>query len=425
MRIAYYANAMILLESQHTRILCDPWVTFDRQSTSGLYTFPELKMSREQVSGIAPDYIYISHTHADHFDPTTLRLFPLTTPILIAKYAHNFTERNIRALGFTDVRVVDGETGQPLNGDDWCWIEPNKLYPEVDSLLIARLDGMTALNLNDNPFSLEQCEQLAEKYAPIQLACVPFCFQGPYPAFYENLTCEERRAESERKKIRNYEIMTRFVEVLNPKYVFPFAAGALYGGPRARLYPYYGVGTCSEALNYARKRTDFVPLLLSQYCSFDFQGNKLAGTYSEVGYENQLEYIEAIATTPSMFDKGGRFWIAESERIDLTKLLKRAREKQLVWQRKRNYNSDGAFLLDVGEPTLYRFCLADDSVSRIKESDISDGVYEIFRLPYSLLIGILTGHYNWSNVKTQHVSFYRKPNIFNPDLHILMSYLQL
>lgn len=425
MRITYYANAMILLESRQSRILCDPWVTFTRQSTSGLYTFPELKMSQEQVASIAPDFIYLSHTHADHFDPTTLRLFSTDTPILIAKYAHNFTERNVRALGFTDVRVIDGDKGQPLNGDDWCWIEPNGLYPEVDSLLVARLDGMTVLNLNDNPFSQAQCEQLAQKYAPIHLACVPFCFQGPYPAFYENLTNEERVAEAERKKFRNYEVMTQFVEVLRPEYVFPFAAGALYGGPRARLYPYYGVGTCSEALAYARKRIDFEPLFLSQHCSYDFQKNEYAGTYCETGYEDQLEYIEAIANTPSMFDKGGRFWIAESERIDLTKLLKRAREKQLAWQKRRNYISNSALFLDVGEPSLYRLCLADEMVTRVKEAEIVDDVYEIFRLPYSLLIGILTGHYNWSNVKTQHVSFYRKPNIFNPDLHILMSYLQL
>lgn len=425
MRITYYANAMILLESQYSRILCDPWVTFDRYSTSGLYTFPELQMTPDQVAAIQPNFIYISHTHADHFDPTTLKIFPSNTPILVAQYAHNFTERNIRALGFTDVRVIDGENGQALNGGDWCWIEPNGLYPEVDSLLIARLDGEIAINLNDNPFAQAQCERLAKKYAPIELACVPFCFQGPYPAFYENLNYEERTVEAEKKKKRNYEVMTQFTEVLQPKYVFPFAAGALYGGPRARLYPYYGVGTCREALDYARQRVDFKPLLLSQYCSYDFQTHQYSGTYHEVGYQDQLEYIEAIANTPSMFDQDGRFWIAPSERIDLTRLLKRAREKQMVWQEKRNMVSSSAIFLDVGETTLYRLCLADDLVTRVQEQEISDEVYEIFRLPYSLLIGILTGHYNWSNVKTQHISFYRKPNIFNPDLHILMSYLQL
>ena len=70
-------------------------------------------------------------------------------------------------------------------------------------------------------------------------------------------------------------------------------------------------------------------------------------------------------------------------------------------------------------------CLADNSVEKIEENKIADLSYEIFRMPYSLLIGFLTRHYNYSNLKTQFVNFYRKPDIFNPDLHILMSHLHL
>ena len=425
MRITYYANAMILLEGRKSRILCDPWVTFDRVSMSGLYTFPELCMTPEQVTAIKPDFIYISHTHEDHFDPITLALFPTDTPILIANYALNFTERNVRALGFTDVRVVDAGKGAALNGDDWCWIEPNGAYPEVDSLMVARLDDMIVANLNDNPYDQAQCEALARRFPGLDLACVPFSFQGPYPAFYENLSPEERKTEAEKKRHRNYDVMVQFAQTLKPKWLFPFAAGAMYGGPKARLFPYYGVGTCSEAVAYARQKLSFEPLLLSQHCSYDFDTGKFTGDYKEVSYADQIEYIEDIATKPSLFDEGGRFWIAPSERIDLSRLLQRARQKQFGYQKRRNYMSNGVFLLDVGGEYLYRFPLADETVSRVREADINDDVYEIFRIPYSLLIGVLTGHYNWSNIKTQYVSFYRKPNAFNPDLHILMSYLQV
>jgi len=425
MRITYFANAMIMLEGKQSRVLCDPWVTFDRQSSSGLFTFPELRMSREEVAALAPHFIYISHTHADHFDPTTLALFPSSTPILIAKYAHNFTERNVRALGFTDVRVVDPINGQALNGEDWCWIEPNAVYPEVDSLLVVRIDGRLAANLNDNPFDQRQCEGLARRFGQMDLACVPFSFQGPYPAFYENLSEQERATEAEKKKLHNFETMTRFAETLKARRFFPFAAGALYAGAKARLFPYYGVGTCSEAIAYAQHRVKIESLLLSQRCSYNFASGEYNGTYRETTYTDQLEYIEAVAGTPSIFDAGGRFWVAPSERIDLTKLLQRARQRQIAWQKRRQYVSDSAFFLDVGETSLYRLNFADETVTRVIETEIRDPVYEIFRIPYSLLIGSLTGHYNWSNIKTQHISFYRKPNVFNPDLHILMSYLQL
>lgn len=425
MRITYFGNAMMMLESKASKVLSDPWVTFDRESTSGLYNFPELKMSREDVAALAPDFIYISHTHADHFDEVTLKLFPSSTPILIADYVHNFTERNLKAIGFTDVRVVNGTEGQPLHGDDWCWIEPNGIYPEIDSLFIGRFDGETVINLNDNVFDGEQCERLESRFAPINLLCVPFSYQGPYPAFYENLTEQERAAEAEQKKMRNYEITTRFTEILKPKRLFPFAAGAMYGGDKARLYPYYGVGTCTEAVNYASRRASFEPLILSQCSSYDFQSGEYQGLADEENYIDHLDYIEAIAQKKSIFVEDGQFWIAPSERMDLTRLLQRARVRQLVWQTRRGYVSDGVFYLDVGEPLIYRFSLCDDKVTRVVEHEIADDVFEIFRLPYSLLVGVLTGHYNWSNIKTQYVSFYRKPNVFNPDLHILMSYLQV
>lgn len=425
MRITYFANAMILLESGSSRVLCDPWVTFDRRSDSGLYNFPELPMTRAEVAALNPDFIYISHTHKDHFDRITLSLFQKSTPILIARFADNFTYRSVESLGFADIRVADPAGGLALNGDDRCWIEPNGTYGEVDSIFTARLGGELVVNLNDNVFDPVQCRSLKERFGQIDLACVPFSYQGPYPAFYENLTPEERATEAQKKRERNYRVMVDFAAALRPKRLFPFAAGALYGGPRARLYPYYGVGTCSEAVAFARHRVEFEPILLSQRCSYDSATGTVSGEYREIGYADQIDYIDAIAATPSLYDPGGLFWIAESERIDLTRLFEQARRRQMEWQRRRNYTSTAVYYVDTGQGPLYRFELANESVTRRRESEIDDPVYEIFRVPYGLMVGLLTRHYNWSNVKTQHIGFFRAPNVFNPDLHILMSYLQV
>ena len=102
-----------------------------------------------------------------------------------------------------------------------------------------------------------------------------------------------------------------------------------------------------------------------------------------------------------------------------------ARQRQNDWQKRKNIESDSVFFIDVGQSDLYRLTLSDNSVTRVAENMIEDEAYEIFRMPYSLLVALLTRHYNFSNVKTQHMTFFRKPNIFNPDLHILMSFLQL
>ena len=426
MKITYFVNAMLYFYGENTSVLCDPWVTFNRHSSSGLYNFPECTLSPDEVRTLKPDFLYITHTHADHFDPITLALFDKNTPVLVARYENNFTERNMRALGFTDIRIVDPVNGAALNGNDHCWIEVNAVYPDVDSLGVFRIDGQTVLNANDNPYSQAQCSSLHQRFGGVDLACVPFAFQGPYPAFYDNLTKEEKLTISNEKKERNYAILHQFCETLAPKRFFPFAAGAVYGGAKALDHPYYGVGSADEAIDYVRQRgiTQEAVLMTSRN-TYDLMTQTCDGTYVPESHAAAQDYLEDIAKRPSMFDEGQAFWIDPQFRVDLSPVLEQARLRQYEWQTRRKIVSDWAFYLDIGEDLLYRLSLADTSVSRVREADIADDRYEIFRMPYALLVGLLTRHFNYSNVKTQHMRFYRRPNEFNADLHILMSFLQV
>jgi hypothetical protein len=217
-----------------------------------------------------------------------------------------------------------------------------------------------------------------------------------------------------------------FVDELKPRYLFPFAGGAVYGGAKARLNPYYGVGTAEGFLKFAAGRLNGAkPVLLSEGVSFDLAAEEVIGDWVERTYNSEHDYIEEVAHQSGPFDEGGVFWVAPSERIDLTKMLTQARQKQATWQQRWQMKSEATYFIDAGEAKLYRLSLKDAQVTRVAEKDIEDPAYEIFRVPYSLLIGLLTGHYNWSNVKTQHVWFYRKPNVFDAELHVLMSYLQV
>ena len=69
----------LFLKGCKSSILFDPWITFDRFSYNNQYNFPESKFTKEEIKSINPDFIYISHTHADHYDPSTLELFKKKT----------------------------------------------------------------------------------------------------------------------------------------------------------------------------------------------------------------------------------------------------------------------------------------------------------------------------------------------------------
>jgi hypothetical protein len=425
MKLTYFVNAMILMEGRSSKVLCDPWITFDDKSSSGLFNFPRSKMTRADIAALKPDYIYITHTHADHFDPETLSLFSKDTPVIVAPFENNFTARNVRKIGFHDVRIAHPTDGLALNGNDHCWIEVSATYPEVDSLGVFRIDDQFILNANDNPFDEAQCASIAARFGRIDLCCVPFGFQGPYPAFYENLATAEKAHEANERKLANYRQLSGYVRTIRPRRLFAFAGGAIYGGSKARLHPYYGVGTAEEAVQAAQKEFSFEPVFLSEGCGYELETGKISGNVRHITYADDEAYINKIAEAPGPFDLGGQFYVDPSQCIDLSSLLEKAREKQISWARHTGRKPELVYFLDLNQGPLYRLCFDEPGVKRVKESDITDPAYEIFRLPYPLMIGLLTGHYNWSNVKTQFVSFYRHPNRFDRDLHVLMSYLQL
>ena len=442
MKIKYFTNSMVLISGERVSILCDPWITFDRNSNTNLYNFPETSFTKDEIASINPDYIYITHTHADHFDKTTLNLFNKKTPVLCADYENNFTERNLKNLGFSNVIVCKDNQSYHFNDIDSCNLYVAKINPEVDSFGIFNIDNVTMLNANDVVYEKKQMDEIGNKFK-IDIAMLPYAYQGPYPAFYENLTSEEREEKAKNKKFNSYELMFKFIDSTKPKRVFPFAAGCVYGGKKAKLFAYYGVGTTYEAVKYCKdKGQKFDEILINSNQEYDFSSGNSSSRFKQISHQDQSEYLDTISKSKSIFDEefiadkldaiyphnniaSEIFIIGKNHEQNLKRILKKARYNQMKWQKKMNIVSNKAFFIDVGHNYLYRLSLSDDSVDMVKESEINDQNYEIFRCSYSLFLGMVTGHFNYSNVKTGLMSFYRKPDNFDPKIHTLMSYLQL
>lgn len=417
---------MVILEGAHSKVLCDPWVTFDDQSVSGFYNFPRCGYTREAVAAIAPDFIYVTHTHPDHFDPPTLSVFDRDTPILVADYEHNFTARMAKAEGFTDVRIVPKDSGLALNGDDYVWLEPAANSPEVDSIGVFRIDGQTALNANDNIFHEGQCEALREKVGGIDIGLLPSGAHGPFPMFFENFPPDEKQALSEERAIRLKDSFVNYIKASGATQVVPIAGGVICCGEKVRQYRYSGIRGRQEVVDYAAQKVEFEPIMLGEGNSYDFANGQRSGTYTDKTYDTEASYLDELAAMSGNFGVGGFFHVAPDQRIDLSRLLTLARANQRKWQETKATTSTIAYFFDVGEPLLYRLSLADDTVSRVKEDEIGDDVYEIFRLPYELLLGMLTRHYVWSNVNTQYMTFYRQnPKGVDHDLMLMLNFLQI
>ena len=329
MQIQLYVNAMAALVGRHNRVLCDPWVTTDQISRGNIYNYPPLLLNAGAVAAKGFTHLYVSHGHPDHYDPDTLKPFSRDIPILIGNWPDNFLARGLKALGFTDVRSVDWEQGIDLGHGDHMWAKISEANKDVDSMAMFRLDNELCLNTNDCGFVPAEMEAVHERFPDVDVAVLAASLIGPYPQFYENLTVDEKSSEAAKKKRRNLDNLRQQIQILKPKTTLPFGGGVLYGGNKTGGHVYTGVASQSETQAYfAEHPVQSSVLVLPPLGWYDVTaGRQRQAEQPELSEEELRAYRDAISRKPWIFDEGQDFYIAPHLRIDLTPLLRVARQK--------------------------------------------------------------------------------------------------
>src|SRR5207249_2187559 len=148
MRITFLGHAGLYIETCHGSVLCDPW--FTPAYFGSWFPFPRSdELDPSDFS--SPDYLYISHSHRDHFDPEWLaRHVDRRARVLLPDFNVPFLERELRTIGFHD--FVNTRTGE-LHDVDGLQIAILAMTapadgPLGDSALIV--DDGTARILNQN-----------------------------------------------------------------------------------------------------------------------------------------------------------------------------------------------------------------------------------------------------------------------------------
>ena len=113
-RIRYFGHACILIESEHTSILCDPVISYPCSSGLERYSFCDLP---EQI-----DYVLITHNHQDHcMFETLLQLRHKIKNVVVPKnnggsLADPSLKLILQHVGFPQVREIDEMETIPVEG---------------------------------------------------------------------------------------------------------------------------------------------------------------------------------------------------------------------------------------------------------------------------------------------------------------------
>jgi UDP-MurNAc hydroxylase len=147
--VRHLGHAGFLVEHAGLRILIDPW--FHPAFLDAWFPYPDNRRLLPEVVAGRHDYLYVSHTHEDHFDERLLARLSRDVTVLVPRYRTGSVARRLAALGFTrQVRLAHREEHR-LGPDATATMLLDTSHKE-DSGLLLDLGGFRFLDLNDcNP----------------------------------------------------------------------------------------------------------------------------------------------------------------------------------------------------------------------------------------------------------------------------------
>lgn len=100
MRFTVIGHSTLFIETSGPSILVDPWFAGSCYWRSWWHFPPSDDID---PAWLAPDYLYITHDHFDHFHYPSVRRLDRRTKVLVPRFGVDFMDPEFRRLGFADV----------------------------------------------------------------------------------------------------------------------------------------------------------------------------------------------------------------------------------------------------------------------------------------------------------------------------------
>ncbi|MFM9082775.1 MAG: MBL fold metallo-hydrolase, partial [Actinomycetota bacterium] len=216
-------HAGILIRTRGITIVCDPW--FVPAFHGSWFVFPRNDQLPDDIMHDVcnPDFLYVSHLHADHFDIPFLReRMNKDTTVILPGFPTREMERSWNKLGFRRfVRTTDGTETEIADGVHVAVHLETSITdgPGGDSALVVS-DG-TARLVNQNDCRTNDLAAL-RAHGPVDLHWLQFSGAIWYPMVYE--MDEARKKQLCEEKVESqFARAIRYVESVDATTVVPSA----------------------------------------------------------------------------------------------------------------------------------------------------------------------------------------------------------
>jgi UDP-MurNAc hydroxylase len=215
-------HACMLLESNGRRLLVDPWVVGSCYWRSWWHYPKPVEVTPELFS---VDALYITHGHFDHFHYPSLRKFPRSTKVIVARFVTDKMRAGLGSIGFTN--IVEAKHGAPQKLDGGISLYSYQ-HGFDDSAVVIEAGGHTILNLNDSHVTGLALRQILKRHPRIDFLLRSHAPAQGYPICYDAEDPAELRFHNRQDYIVRFQ---NSMKIIRPRYAIPFASNICHLHP--------------------------------------------------------------------------------------------------------------------------------------------------------------------------------------------------
>jgi UDP-MurNAc hydroxylase len=229
--LRYIGHAGWSVKGRNFKALFDPWFNPYGTFMNSWHQFPKNShlLTDELISDL--DFIYISHSHTDHYDEWTLKKIEKTTCILIPSFRDKTLQSKLKKLGFTNIREVQEKEELCIKGVKIKFLIEDG-FNDRDSAIILDDGENKIINLNDCHPSFEKIKKYSNNVDILLLQSSSAIW---WPCVYDYTTEELiRKCQMKRKNVLNRTL--EYIKHVRPKYTVPNAGPPVFLHERFKFW---------------------------------------------------------------------------------------------------------------------------------------------------------------------------------------------
>ena len=215
MRVTVIGHSCLRAETRAGTILVDPWLIGSCYWRSWWH-FPPTQEPTAEV--LAPDYVYLTHHHFDHFHYPSMRKLDRSAKVLIPRFGVDVMADEVVRLGFD--RPQELIHGRVLDLGHGVRVASYQ-YGFDDTAFVIAEDDQVVVDVNDCKIRGRALDQLVDDFGRPSLACKSHSFAQSYPVLYDSEDPAQLTLVSQQTYLDDFhDVMAR----LRPRHAIPFGS---------------------------------------------------------------------------------------------------------------------------------------------------------------------------------------------------------